>query len=61
MDTVTKQENVSMIHDIDCTCKNQWYTIYMLSLLLLGIVVFVILNAKKLKLFRGHLFSNTLK
>ena len=24
---VTKQENVSIIHDIECTCKIQWYTI----------------------------------
>ena len=33
----------------------------MLSLLILGIKVFIILNARKLKLFRGHLFSNTVK
>ena len=33
----------------------------MLSLLILGIVIFIILNVRKLKLFRGHLFSNTVK
>ena len=27
----------------------------------LGIVVFIIINARKLKLLRGHLFSNTVK
>ena len=27
----------------------------------LGIVIFIILNARKLKLFREHLFSNTVK
>ena len=33
----------------------------MLSLSILGIVVFIIINARKLKLFREHLFSNTFK
>ena len=33
----------------------------MLIISILGIVVFVILNARKLNLFRGHLFSNTVK
>ena len=28
----TKQEHVSIIHDIECTGKIQWYTICMLSL-----------------------------
>ena len=31
----------------------------MLSISVLGIVVFLILNARRLKLFRGHLFSNS--
>ena len=33
----------------------------MLIISLLGIVVFITLNMRKLKLFRGHLFSNTVK
>ena len=33
----------------------------MLSLSILGIVVYIIVNARKLKLFRGHLFSNSVK
>ena len=33
----------------------------MLSLSILGIVIFIILNTRKLKLFRGHLFSNAVK
>ena len=33
----------------------------MLSLLILGIVIFIILKLKNLKLFRGHLFSNAVK
>ena len=33
----------------------------MLGLLILSIIIFIILNARKLKLFRGHLFSNAVK
>ena len=58
---IAKQGHVSTIHNIECTCKIQWYTIVMLSLAVLGIMIFIILNARKLKLFRGHLFSNTIK
>ena len=61
VDAVTKQEHVSVINDIECTCKIQWYTVYMLGLLILGRVILIILNAKKLKLFTGHLFSNAVK
>ena len=58
---VTKQEYVSVMHDIECTCKIQWYTICMLTLSILGIVAFIIINTRRLKLFRGHLFSNAVK
>ena len=33
----------------------------MLIIMLLGIVIFIILNIRKLKLFRGHLFSSAVK
>ena len=33
----------------------------MLGLSILGLVVFVIIKSRKLKLFRGHLFSNAIK
>ena len=58
---VAKWKHVCIMHDIECTCKNQWYTIFMLSLSILGIIIFIVLNAMKLKLFRGHLFSNAVK
>ena len=61
VDTVTKQGHILIIHDIEFTCKIQWYAICMLSISILGIIVFIILNARKLKLFRGHLFSNAVK
>ena len=55
---VTKQEHISTLHNIEYSCKIQWYTICMLIISLLGIVVFVIFIIRKLKLFRGHLCSN---
>ena len=60
-DAVSKQEHISVTQDIEYTCRIQWYIICMLIVAILGIIVFVILNARKLKMFRGHLFSNTVK
>ena len=61
MGAVVKQEHVNVTHDIECTCKIQWYTLCMLSLSILCTVFFIIINNRKLKLFRGHLFSNKAK
>ena len=36
---VANQELVSIAKDIECICKNQWYTIFMLCLSILGIEV----------------------
>ena len=41
--------------------KTQWHTVFMLSLSILSIIIFIILNARQLKLFRGHLSSSTVK
>ena len=57
--TVTTQEG--MILNIECTCKIQWYTSLMLTLSILGLVFFVILKSRKLKMCRGHLFFNIVK
>ena len=40
--TVTKQEHFSTLHDIECTCKIQLYTMYMLIISLFGIAVFIL-------------------
>ena len=47
--------------NIECTHKTQWYTIAKLGLVILGHMIFVIINIRKLKLFRGHMFSNAVK
>ena len=58
---VPKQKSITLALNIECTCKIQWYSILMLSLSILGLVLFVILKSRKLKLFREYLFSNAVK
>ena len=52
VDVVSQQEHISMMHDIEHTCKTQCYTIAILGLVILGIMIFIIINARKLKVFR---------
>ena len=49
------------MHFIEYICKTQLYVIVMLGLAILDIVTFILLTGMKLKLFGGHLFSNTVK
>ena len=49
---VAKQEHVSIAQDIEFTCKAQWYMIIMPSLSILGILIFLMINARKSKLYR---------
>ena len=58
---VVTQENVKPMQSIECTCKIQWYTMLMLGISILDLVLFIIIKLRKLKLFRGHLFSNAVK
>ena len=58
---VSQQELVSIVQDIECTCKIQWYTIIILSISNLGIIILIILKLRNLKVFGGHLFSNAVK
>ena len=51
---VKEQEHFYDKNIIEYTCKIQWYSIYMLIISSLGIIAFVIFNAKNLKLFKGH-------
>ena len=44
--TVAKQEHVFIVQNIECTCKVQWYTIFILSLSIFGSVIFIILKAE---------------
>ena len=41
--------------------KIQWHKILIFGILLLGLLIFILMNLRKLKLFRGHLLSNAVK
>ena len=58
---VVATQEIRPVQSIECTCKIQWYTILMLGISIIGLALFVIIKSRKLKQFRGHLFSNTVK
>ena len=41
-----------------CECTAQFYIILTLSIIIIGLVIFVILQVRRIKLCRGQLFSN---
>ena len=51
--SATKQKINNM-----CECTPQFYTIFALSITLIGLVIFAILQVRRIKLCRGQLFSN---
>ena len=54
--SATKQENNNT-----CDCTPQFYIILALSINIIGIVIFGILQVRRIKLCRGQLFSNVVK
>ena len=44
-----------------CNCTPQLYIILALSASIFGLVLFTILQARRIKLYRGQLFSNAVK
>ena len=53
----TKREG----RDIVCECTSQFYIILALSIAIIGLVIFMILQGRRIKLYRGQLFSNVVK
>ena len=47
---VSKQEHISTMHNIEHTCTIQWYNIAALKLMILSIIIFIVINVRKLKL-----------
>ena len=43
----------------NCMCKAQWYMIGALTLMIIGLIFFILATTRKGRIFRGHLFSNT--
>ena len=54
---VTGHEDVTTAY----ACKFQFYIILTLSISIICLVIFAVLHSRKLKLCRGHLFSNAVK
>ena len=54
--SATKQEDNNM-----CTCTSQFYIILALIITIIGLVIFDILQVRRIKLCRGQLFSNVVK
>ena len=44
-----------------CDCTSQFYIILALSITIIGLVIFAILQVRRIKLCRGQLFSNVFK
>ena len=47
--------------DYKCECASQFYVILALSIVIIGLVIFTILQVRRIKLCRGQLFSNVVK
>ena len=55
-----KAENTENV-DNNCICKVQLYIILTLSIIMIGLIVFAILQLRRIKFCRGQLFSNVVK
>ena len=42
----------------NCACKAQWYTTIALTLMIIGLICFILATTRKCRTFKGHLFSN---
>ena len=52
---ITKEE------DYKCKCTSQFYIILALSIIIIGLIIFTILQVRRIKLCRGQLFLNVVK
>ena len=55
--STTKREDENYM----CDCTSQFYIILALSIAIIGLVIFVILQVRRIKLCRGQLFLNIVK
>ena len=55
-----KVENTENV-DYNCECTVQLYIILTLSIIMIGLIIFAILQLRRIKLCRGKLFSNVVK
>ena len=43
----------SIINSDNCTCKAQWYMIGALTLMIIGLIYFILVTTRKCRIFRG--------
>ena len=55
--STTKKEDENFI----CNCTSQFYIILVLSITIIGLVIFAILQVRRIKLCRGQLILNVVK
>ena len=55
--STTKKEDINYM----CDCTSQFYIILALNIMLIGLVIFTVLQVRRIKLCRGQLFSNIVK
>ena len=48
----------SISNSESCICNAQWYMIGALTLMIIGLIFFILTAMRKCRIFRGHLFSN---
>ena len=60
---VKEVRTTAMKHDTNnaCDCTSQLYIILALKISIIGLVIFAILQVRRIKLCRGQLFSNAVK
>ena len=51
----------SIIYSENCTCKAQWYMIGALTLMIKGLIFFILATTRKCRILSGHLFSNAVR
>ena len=58
-----KEVKVESTEDVDykCKCRAQFYIIFTLSITMIGLIIFAILQLRRIKLCTGQLFSNIVK
>ena len=55
--SITKKEDINYT----CDCTSQFYIFLALSITIIVLVIFVILQVRRIKLCKGNLFSNVVK
>ena len=55
-DTDALIDGINDSHE-NCACKAQWYKLGSLTLMIIGLIFFILATTQTCRIFRGHLFS----